>query len=95
MNRPSVWEAENVLPYGPGNADYEYDQSQKDDDMRLCKDCAHFIEDGAKCGMSPMPIDYVNGVERGYYSAQNEREAVSGCGALGQWWQEKPQKVAA
>lgn len=39
----------------------------------LCKDCAHFIHSGAKCGRAQMSPDYVFGHSRENFSAQDER----------------------
>ena len=54
---------------------------------KLCRDCGHFLPDGARCAKSPQKPDFVNGGERGFYSAQTERESVHGCGAEGRWWE--------
>jgi hypothetical protein len=41
-----------------------------------------------------MPVDYINGMERGHYLAQTEREGVSlsSCGAAARWFEQKPAK---
>ena len=40
-------------------------------------------------------IDFVNGGDRGFYSAQVERESVSGCGPDARWFEAFDAKVAA
>lgn len=43
--------------------------------MKLCMDCRYFIVNGAKCGRSILPPDYVLGHPANNYSAQVERES--------------------
>ena len=57
------------------------------DPVKLCRDCRYL--EGARCLKSPMPPDYVNGVARGFYSAQTEREgsSVVSCGASARFFE--------
>ena len=88
------------LPYGPGNPDYEYDNDRQRkvdaemDDVRLCKDCAHFKDGNCSSPLnSAMKQDYVNGGEtRGnpvWYGAQYCREDAKTCGPTARWWEAK------
>lgn len=63
--------------------------------MILCKDCAHFIHNGARCGRSQMAPDFVYGTPRQNFSAQDERlwDIENGCGPKAKFF--KPIPVAA
>ena len=57
--------------------------------MKLCKDCKNFMPADSKCNKSPRPMDFINGVETGYYGAQIERESLSGCGRDARFFEPK------
>lgn len=64
----------------------------------LCKDCAHFIHHGAKCGRSQMAPDYVFGTKpQGNFDAQSERlwTLADSCGPSAKHFKPIPVAVAS
>lgn len=59
------------------------------DPVKLCKDCKHFVVEGARCAKDAMKPDYVFGTPVRFFPAQATRETERDCGASAKWWEPK------